>query len=133
MQTGCKDPYAGRHNISGKITLNGVPLDTGTILFTPKDIVTDADVTSAQAAIKNGEYSVTAGLGLLAGEYKVIIQSQKYVDVKTGEVLPGKTEDPGSYVLKDFIPEKYGTNSEITFTVENKKGPKTFDFDIKTE
>ena len=134
IPVGCKDPNEGRSNLSGTITIEGVPIENGTIVFQPLNPDPNIGVTGAQVQIVDGKYSITGGLGLLAGDYKVLIQSQRMVDKKTGQTIVGdKPDDPFSFTTENLIPEKYNTNSEIVFTVEDKKGPKTFDFDVKTE
>src|SRR5688572_116279 len=60
-----------RYAVSGSVTLDGQPLDSGSILFGPEG---DGG-NGGGATITNGEYSIPADSGLVAGKYRVRITS----------------------------------------------------------
>src|SRR5262245_23332085 len=68
--TGCGDPYAGRMEITGKITYKGAPVDDGMIDFEPMDGQGTKDGAQIQ---KDGTYRIPREKGLLPGKYKVSI------------------------------------------------------------
>ena len=68
---GCSRSSNGRLEISGKVTLDGAPLDQGLISFN----AAQGKLPSAGAVIVGGAYHMPAEKGLLPGEYKVAIDS----------------------------------------------------------
>ena len=73
---GCGGPEDDlpRQSVSGEVTLDGEPLESGSINFTPKD-VGRADATAAGAVIIDGEYSIQRDKGPTPGTYLVSIFS----------------------------------------------------------
>jgi len=111
-----------REAVSGKVTLDGKPLERGTISFQPAS----ASPTSGMVSIVGGSYSMPKAYGLVPGSYKVSISSSEGSgpSEKLGDV-PGKTPPPP----KELIPARY--NSDTTLTAEVKPGKSnSFDFDL---
>lgn len=108
----------GRVAVSGTVTLDGKPLDKGTIEFAPAE---GAAGMLGGGMISNGEYSVPADKGLLPGTYTVRIYS---AEPPSGEAadqeLPPGGEKGGYPMAKDVIPPQY--NSQSTLTAEVKSG-----------
>ena len=130
---GCSDPYPGRSNVTGTITVNGEPIEQGSIAFNAINPPAGVDITGAQVTISNGKYSVIDGSGLLVGDYRVAIRAQQAFHKGTGKMIPNTEPLEGvPHEVRDLVPAKYNTNSEIIFKIE-KRGAKTFDFDVKTE
>ena len=112
----------GRLAISGNVSLDGQPLNDGTIQFAPKD---PAGVSSG-AVITNGTYSISAEQGLPAGTYIVRISAPEGGPV---DVEPGG--DATETYATERIPAEYNTDSQ--HTVEVKPGEEnTFDFPIQS-
>jgi hypothetical protein len=67
---GCGGGPSGpkRYPISGTVTREGIPVDSGNIIFIPK-----GNGVAAAAIIKDGKYRFTAKDGVPAGSYKVQI------------------------------------------------------------
>lgn len=117
-----------RREISGKVLLKGVPLDNGTIDFSPLGGGKEGVPTTKEGClITNGEYKILAETGLTPGQYRVVISSGDNVDPNDPGGLPGPT---GNYVSKDRIPAAYNTASTQEVEVTDK-GPNVFDWDIK--
>lgn len=109
-----------RYEVSGEVTLQGKPLENGTIEFDPQD---DPKIPGG-AVIEKGRYTISAEKGLPAGKYVVRIYA---TDQQGGEV----EEAPGeSRVLaKELIPAEY--NTESTKTVEiTADSEREFNFSI---
>jgi hypothetical protein len=111
----------GRLPISGEVSLDGQPIDNGSIQFAPTD--TQGGIASG-ALITNGTYNIAAEQGLTPGIYTVRISAPE------GGVA---TDDPGGetegLVATERIPAEY--NSESKHTVEVKAGDSnTFNFRI---
>jgi len=114
----------GRVAICGNVTLEGSPLENGSIQFESLPEMRPQILTGG--IIRQGTFSVPAEQGLLAGqEYTVRIRSVQ--------------EIPGTYVeadhtesgpeTRDIIPPQYGSESTLTVTA-TKKSPNVFQFDM---
>jgi hypothetical protein len=69
--TACVDSDPNRHEISGTVTRDGKPVDSGTISFTPVDGTTGPRVVGT---ISGGKFRVEAARGPFAGMHRVRIQ-----------------------------------------------------------
>jgi len=101
----------GRLTIAGDVTLDGEPLEKGSISFRPKPGTSSP---SAGAAVSNGRFRVDGDKGVLAGEFQVLITAT----VKTGE----QKIDPGTQMMMDeveqILPARYNTESELQATIK---------------
>ncbi|HEY2413536.1 MAG TPA: hypothetical protein VGI40_14900 [Pirellulaceae bacterium] len=119
---GCSEPNPlGRRPIQGQITLNGKPVDYGSIQFSPED--PDHGVSSG-AMIENGRYHTKVTDGLPPGSYKVMITSPDRGKVEKVEGPPG---DERSFAV-ERIPKKYNLQSTLKIEVPKGRGPHTADF-----
>ncbi|HVX59839.1 MAG TPA: hypothetical protein VHC19_04530 [Pirellulales bacterium] len=120
---GCgKAATNGRQPVSGKVTLQGAPLDSGSIQFMPPD---PGGQFGGGAVITNGEYKISAQQGLPVGKYKVVISAgDASQPVAEGE-MPGEAGPPA----KERIPEEYNVKSDKVVEVAADK-ENVFDFDI---
>ncbi len=127
--TGCgSDNPLGRQAISGRVTLDGSPLDQGTISFSPQ---ADNGVSSG-TTLRNGEYAIAASKGLPPGKYVVRIHSivsdpanKNKVSSESGAPVTGL---PGV----ERIPPAYNANS--TLSIEVVAGRKVeFNFDLQSK
>jgi hypothetical protein len=111
---------AQRVRVSGKVTLDGKALTTGTVSFDP--------VTGEQPAtfeILDGKYEGVAAVG----KNKVRLAAVKKVSMK--EIM--KMDGPGydTLVEQNLLPERY-SDGNITREVL-ADGQNTFDFDLKSK
>lgn len=115
--TGC----GGSARIEGNVTLDGQPVDGGTIAF----VSPDGQGGNAGGRIQGGKYAIETKLP--PGAYKVEINWMK----STGKQLPNKS-DPGTTVdeTKQVIPMEYNTQSKLTADI--KSGSNTFNFELKS-
>lgn len=105
--SGCGGPANGRLGISGRVDLDGVPLDQGVITFA--DV--DGRLPSSGAMIAAGEFSIPDGKGLRPGNYKVAVDS-------ADEDSVGGTAGPYTMVIpKSKIPPRYNTETNLTAEV----------------
>lgn len=113
-----------RYGVSGTVTLDGEPLDTGAIQFGPED----GQGMSGGATIQDGTYEIPAERGLPEGKYRVRISS-------AGEAAQPEDEMPGEsleHLANERIPPKYNVNSQETVEI-TPDGDNTFNFDISTK
>jgi hypothetical protein len=117
-----------RQPVSGTVTLDGKPLDQGTISFQPVSELP----TAAAIVFSDGRYSIARAQGLVPGAYRVLISSTPpttlAIDPATGmPPPPGKPTPPP----KERLPEKY--NASTTLTAEVKEGASNqFDFSLES-
>ncbi|MDY0171145.1 MAG: hypothetical protein RBS80_31690 [Thermoguttaceae bacterium] len=120
--SGCfgADP-AGRRQISGKVTLDGVPLDSGSIHFEPLD---GAGGHGSGCVIAGGKYILPATHGLPDGHYRVSISAPEATNQEPsmGAEVPPPVER---------IPEQYNVRTQLTAQV-TRDGSNTFDFELKS-
>lgn len=119
---GCGDPH-GRQPVSGRISLNGAPVDLGDISFTPLE----GGAFGGGAMFVNGNYEIPKAEGLPPGKYLVRISSSA-VEQK-GAVELGFAAPPGAVTARELIPTEYNTKSDKTVEVTSS-GPNQFNFDI---
>lgn len=114
-----------REPISGKVTLDGQPLDQGSITFVPDGF----DGPPVGAPVEGGSYSIPRQDGPIPGKHSVSVYSQK----KTGKTYPDP-DDPAETIEESFerIPPKYNLKTELKAEV-TKGGDNSFDYDLTGE
>jgi hypothetical protein len=114
-----------RHTVSGKVTLDGKPLEDGQITFTPEL----AGNPAAGATIKAGAYRLGRSEGPAAGPHRVNIWARR----PTGKKTPSDVE-PGTFVeeTREIIPNRYNVNSELKADIKDSGGNR-FDFALTSK
>jgi hypothetical protein len=110
----------GRLGVSGTVTVDGKPLESGVISFQP---AAGNQGHSAGTSIQAGHYEVEAGKGLLPGEYQVRIQAFR----KTGRMV----EDPQFGQVEETVPMDFKEGRSLTATVSASEKNK-IDFELHT-
>jgi hypothetical protein len=118
---GCENT-GGKVAVSGTVSLNGLPVEKGTIDF----LLPEATQSTAQALIDRGRYSLPAMQGLLPGKYRVKISSVESFDITPEEYAAGKKAPPP----KERIPARYNSESQ-EFVEVKESGSNRFDFNIE--
>lgn len=123
-QTGDELP---RHAVSGRVQLDGKPLESGSIQFLPIEGSSPGGVSvSGGTLINQGAYTIGRAKGLTPGKYKVSITSA------AGGTAPAEeTPGPALPPPKELIPAKYNVGSTLKAEV-TATGPNTFDFDLSS-
>jgi hypothetical protein len=123
--TGCGPP-SDRLPVTGSVSLDGVPLDSGSIRFSS----TGEKMVAAGSMIRDGEYSIPAAKGLPPGTYRLEITSPDndappvvYRDASGGPGIPTQPER---------IPPEYNINSQKTVEVTGE-GDNHFEFTIQSK
>lgn len=112
----------GLNPVTGTVTLDGAPLESGTINMGP---MAGQDGTATGGKIENGTYSIRAS----EGEMVVSIRSKKTVKIDNpteDEIAHNVTER-----TEEIIPEKYNQQSELKVTIT--KGKNTHDFALESK
>ena len=118
--TGC-GPGAGAA-VSGKVTLDGSPLDDANITFVPLE---GGQRQAAWAPVREGKYSIAPSAELGTGQFRVEIRALR----TTGE--KSNPNDPTLVPAKEAVPSRYNSKSELTADI--KPGSNTVDFDLKSK
>lgn len=122
---GCGEAGGERCSVKGSITLNGVPIETGTIVFEPQG----QGGARGGASIKNGEYEIPIEREMWAGSFVVRVTGFR----ETGrtrapfETLEGEVAEQ-TVVLEELVPRQY--NSRSTLDVELASGENEQDFEL---
>lgn len=114
---GCGD--STRAMVSGTVTLDGQPLDVGTISFIPTG-ATKGPV--AGATIIDGKYRIDPNKGAIIGTNRIVFTGMK----KTGRKLVDGDETMDEYI--NVIPPQYSTGSTLVRTIE--PGENQCDFEL---
>lgn len=118
---GC-GPRSDRLAVNGNVSLDGAPLDSGSIRFSS---VGSEKLVSSGAMIQEGAYHVPQEKGLLAGTYHVEITSP---DTKAP---PIKDAASGMLAAPERIPASFNIDSNQSIEV-TPDGDNAFDFNIST-
>jgi hypothetical protein len=112
-----------RQPVSGKVTVDGQPLDSGEIAFVP-----GGDGPAAGGLIQNGKYAIGRGDGPVPGPHRVLITSAK----PTGKKIKDEADPKVLYDERaETIPARYNAQSQLTAEVK-PGGSNTFDFALTT-
>jgi len=123
VMTGC-GRTTDRLAVSGRVTLDGVPLDRGSIRLSSTD---SQHLMASGAMIRDGQYNIPEEKGLRPGTYRVQITSP---DLNAPPVMAPATESGPSYpVPPERIPPEYNVDSKQTIEV-TADGDNLFVFDI---
>ena len=110
IASGCSpENKLGRQPVSGTITLNGEPLQRGSILFAP----TDPNSVSSGAEVSGGTFSIPPHQGLTSGTYAVRIYATDETAEQVEPALPG----PGINTQPERIPPEYNIKSKLSLEV----------------
>lgn len=113
--SGCSLDKPDGIKIKGMITLDGVPLETGSITFHRKDVDQ-----SFGSVILNGKYETYVH----PGEMTVRITSTRQTGTKPRNDFPGDTViDP---VFESIIPERYHSKTTLNCVVNEKNREQNF-------
>ncbi len=117
---------SGRASVSGNVTLDGQPIDGGTISFIPAD---NAKVSAAWGKIEGGRYSIRAGEGPGIGPHRVEIRWSR----KTGRKIPALPPASPNEIIEqvmEAVPTQYNAQSELK--AEIKAGENTVNFELQS-
>lgn len=115
---GCDEPNVGF--VSGRVTIDGKPPESGSIAFFPLD---GKSFTSG-GVIADGTYSAEVPLGKSRVEIRVakVVGEKKLYDAPNSPVQP---------LLAELLPDKYNDRSELEIVVT--AGESEHNFELETE
>jgi hypothetical protein len=117
---------SGSPSAEGSVTLDGQPVEDGTITFFPE--AGSSHGPNVPGEIKDGKYAIDSSRNLKPGLYKVEI----YWFKKTGKQLPNPN-DPGTKIdeAKQLIADEYNRNSKLKVEIKGG-GTNTHNFELKS-
>lgn len=115
-----------RASVEGKVTLDGEPIEQGSIAFYPDG---DTKGMVAGGEIRDGRYSVPADKGPVVGQNRIEIRATR----KTGKKIPDPYGGPGHSIDEsvEAVPEQY--NGKSTLVRQIKTGKNVFDFELSSQ
>jgi hypothetical protein len=120
----------GRLAVSGNVTLDGQPIDSGTIEFAPESGV------GSGAKILNGAYSIETAKGLPPGKYRVRIFAPK---LPPGAKPVDPTAPPGppgpesNFLGVERVSAKFNSATTLAVEVPATTDPQVFDFAVTSK
>jgi hypothetical protein len=125
LLAGCGDSAERRYAVSGTVTYKGQPIANGLISFMPRG----TDASAGGSAIVNGKYTIPSSVGLLAGEYDVVVS----VPTATPAKAAGDDEAPGEGGERETgeaLPARYNLMTELKAEVK-AEDKNQFDFHLE--
>jgi len=101
------------------VTLDGQPLKSGVIRFSPADGAT----ATADSVVTDGKFSASVP----PGDKKVSISAPKVTGTRRMYETP---DSPTIDVTEELLPKRYNSQSELTLKVD--AGPQTKDFALQS-
>jgi hypothetical protein len=126
LAPGCS-PDGGRVGVSGNITLDGQPLESGSILLVP---IEGTMSPSAGSDIADGEYEVPRAKGPKPGTFRVEIRSQR----KSGRKVQAPPPAAKGVLAEEWIevvPAAYNRESKLRIELKTGNNPRNFDLQSK--
>ncbi|MEA1951467.1 MAG: hypothetical protein U9N87_08785 [Planctomycetota bacterium] len=115
--TGCSGGD-GRKGLSGTVSVDGQPLESGLINFRP---AAGTKSNSSGCAIKDGEFQIAADKGLPVGKYMVTVQAFR----KSGRIV----KDPQMGNAPEIVPISFMEAGTLEATV-TADGENRFEFKL---
>lgn len=119
LTVGC-GPESKMATITGNVTVDGTPAETGSISFIPVDGMTP----TAGATIVQGKFTSEVPIG----ESNVEIRVPKVVGKKK---LYDTPDSPVQDIMEEVLPPKYNEATELRFTAE--RGENQTNFELLTK
>jgi len=108
---GCGGPDSDRASVSGKVTFDGEPVETGQIAFEPQ-----GQGRFGIAQIVDGAYQMPAQQGPTPGKYTVRITADR-PSSKAAQPAPEVSGRPTGTSYEQYIPAKFNERSELTVEI----------------
>jgi hypothetical protein len=121
-----------REEVSGTVTLDGTPLATGSISFSPTGPSTGSPgQTGGGGVISGGKFTIARDVGLSPGNYNVsIFASDKPAErTKPAQAGGGKPSE----LAKELIPAKYNAKTELKAEIKKGGGNNNLTFSLESK
>ncbi|WP_164100764.1 hypothetical protein [Candidatus Laterigemmans baculatus] len=115
LSTGCGGDTSGRLPLAGQVTLDGQPLDRGTIEFHPE--AGAAGMTGG--VITDGRFEIPAEQGVMPGTYTVRVYSAATDGTTEAAPAAPGPEAAQEQLAAERIPSRYNVDSELETTISD--------------
>ena len=122
---GCSKSTGGRYEVSGRVTLEGEPLESGLVRFVP---VGGTKSPSVGGEINLGAFQISENQGPLAGDFRVEITASR----GTGVMQHDKVLDINYEEQEQYLPARYNNSTELTAQV-GAGSTNEFNFDLSLD
>ena len=95
-----------RQAISGTVTLDGLPITSGAILFEP---ATERSGTAVGATVRKGEFTIPRHEGAVPGQYRVRVYASSEIQAPTARGQTDRTPRP----MVERLPARYNTQTVL--------------------
>lgn len=126
--TGCSQSGIERVSVEGRITVDGAPLENGSILFIPQGEVRGP---TSGGRVKGGQFRIKSERGPTLGLHRV--------EIRADDDLPDDLTEPTSFTNYDGfkppvnrIPARYNVRSDLVVEIK-AEGNHDVDFDLSTK
>ena len=116
---GCRE---GKSTVSGTVSLDGQPVDNGSITFVNSD---GGKLIREGAVISGGKFEATVP----PGNFKIELSGQKVVGKRTQKGFDGKDET--LEISEEIFPDKFNVKTELTQEIKPGSNPITLDLKSK--
>jgi hypothetical protein len=127
LAAGCGASGRELGTVSGRVTLDGKPLEKARVNFQPQSAERNTGVGSYALTDANGDYTLKliddSAAGAFVGTHRVMI--------KAPSASKGNPEDDKVRAGPDRVPAEYNVNSTLTYDV--KPGHNTADWKLETK
>ena len=123
---GCSQS-GGRQSLEGTVTLDGVPVAEGSIVFLPQ---AGTKSPTCGGTISEGQFSIAPAGGAACGTFRVEITALRNTGRKVTSFYMGQSIEKDE--SEQYIPARYNSQSELTAPV-TEQGPNRFEFALKSE
>jgi hypothetical protein len=117
---GCGQGPSNRASVAGKITVDGTPLEEGSIVFVPTEGTAGP---TAGGRIRNGSYAIGSKKGPVVGTARIEIRAVR----ETGKISTHGF-DAGQKERVQYIPTRYNEDSQLRSDL--KRGRNSLDFEL---
>jgi len=119
LLSGC-GPSTG--TVSGDVNVDGKAAERGVVTFTPAEAKATSPPVAAE--IVNGKYQAK----IVVGKMNVQISVPRVIDKKPESTAPGAAIVE---ITEESLPERYNTESKLTFDVQSGVNTKNWDVESK--
>ena len=123
---GCGGTDPNRSAIGGYVTLDGKPVEQGSIVFMPVDGTTGA---AAGGPIEGGRYQIAAKDGAAVGWNRVEVRAVR----KTGRMIPKGLGGTGKMIEEQVEGAAARFNAKSTLKINVKSADNTADFEVTSK
>jgi len=125
LMVGCSDGEVERMAVSGKVTIDGQVVETGSITFTSME---NGNGQAVGQVIENGRYKILRQAGATPGHYRVEIFGYRKTGRQVPDMdLPGQMTDEAV----QFLPPQFNRRSELRVEILNS-GNDDLNFELKS-